>query len=137
MGHIFHFTSGRMALGGFGGTAANYEEVYPLLRPFVGTASGFSLWSSPLPPSEDSGTPAPASNAHANVPPYIRPSASPSELLSNLPSASLSSSKTKASKTNPPADVTSNLPSASLSSSKTKASKTTKTPKEASKKARK
>lgn len=43
--NIFHVTSGRLSLGGFGYTADKYEDEFPHLKPFIGILDDFQLWS--------------------------------------------------------------------------------------------
>ena len=43
--HVFHVTSGRMSLGGFGYSSSYYEEIFPQTKQYVGLMDDFKLWS--------------------------------------------------------------------------------------------
>ncbi len=44
--HVFHVTSGRMSLGGFGYSSSQYEsEIFPQTTPYIGLMDDFKLWS--------------------------------------------------------------------------------------------
>lgn len=45
---IFHITSGRLSLAGFGYSSPQYENIFPNFSPFVGLIDDFKLWSRTL-----------------------------------------------------------------------------------------
>jgi len=43
--NIFLHTSGKLSLGGFGHSNANYEQLYPTFKTFIGSMDTFLMWS--------------------------------------------------------------------------------------------